>query len=189
MTKLSKREFVLLVILFIAISGAAYYNFVLRPYYAASDEIDVQTAECQTAINDAIAKKTAIDLTDTKIKAIEDEMSNKLKNVLDSIDRPAIIVLLNKTLAPKATEIIYAFSPAYQELESNYITTVEISCKCTQGDFLGILADLRAAKPITRVLVSSIRVVDSTTDICDTTITLDVLTTSITPTNTDFTYE
>ena len=188
MTKLSKREKTLLIILLIALCGALYYNFVLKTYLAKNEEINIKINDTRTALNDSKLKAASILLVDQKMKLINDEMASKFEKVLDSIDRPAIIVMMDKVLLPQATNISFGFSPAYQELKSNYITTVEVSFQCTQDGFFQILSKLRTAEYVNRVITSSLKISDPNTGVCEGSISVDVLTKSIIPTRTEFTY-
>lgn len=189
MSNLSKREIGLLVVLLIAVCIAIYYNFVLKPYFADSEALRIETNDCRSAINDAKLKKASILKIDQDMKAIQTDMDQKLSNVLDSIDRPAMIVLLSKTLLPYVTSSTITFSPVYQELGSNYITTIEASFQCTNEGFIRILSNLRTAKPITRVVTSSIKLFDGTNGNCDAKIMIEIITSSIIPTNIEFTYK
>lgn len=189
MNNLSKREIVLLSILFVAILGAVYYNFVLKPFLADREEINMQIDDCQTAISNAKMKTAAIASVEKQMEDINAAMGDKLANVLDSIDRPAIIVLLEKTIYPEAENSTLSFSPDYRELGSNYITTVTASFSCTGKEFLQILTKLRTNIPISRVVESSLRIVNEATGECEASITIEVLTTSIVPTNTEFNYK
>ncbi|MHB8962685.1 MAG: hypothetical protein ACYC5K_05980 [Saccharofermentanales bacterium] len=189
MTSLTKREVTLLVVLFIAISGAIYYNFVLKPYLADKEAMDIEMTDSRTAINEAKLKKASIKMVEDKMAVIQEDMDQKLATVLDSIDRPAIIVLLDKTLFPEASNSVFTFLPDYQELGSNYITTAEITFDCTPDEFLEILSRLRAAIPVSRVATSSLRKLEDDTGDFEAMITLEVLTRSITPTNTEFNYK
>lgn len=186
MTNLSKREVVLLGVLFIAVCGALYFNFIFRPYLDKSDALGVEIEDCRTQINDSKLKKASIAMIDQKMDVIETEMKDKLKNVLDSIDNPAIIVMLNKNVAPLATNVTYSFSSTYKELGSNYITSVEVSFDSTEAKLLTILTNLRKATPVTRVETSAINVTDPATGVCKVTITVEYITASVTPTKTDF---
>ena len=189
MTNLTKREVGLLVVLFIAISIAVYYNFVLRPYLDNKDAIDIEMTDSRTAINEAKLKKASIKMIDDKMAVIQTDMDQKLDTVLDSIDRPAIIVLLSKTIYPEATESTITFSPAYTELGSNYITTADISFHCTAEEFTTILTRLRTNIPISRVATSTLTVLEDGSGDYDAMIILEILTRSITPTNTEFNYK
>ncbi len=184
MTKLSKREVTLLIILVIALCGALYYNFVLKPYLAKNVTISTKTIEVNKSLNDFKAKSNAILALEANIKAIEDEMAPKFKTVLDSIDRPAIIVMLDKNLQPQATNITLQFSPAYEDLKSNYITTVEASFQCTQEGFKQILSNLKTAAYVNRVIKSSLTIADPNTDSCNASISIEILTVAVLPTGT-----
>ncbi|MHB1454466.1 MAG: hypothetical protein ACYCYM_11005 [Saccharofermentanales bacterium] len=189
MTNLSKREITLLLVLFIAISGAVYYNFVLKPYLADKESMNIEMTDAKTAISDAKMKKATIRSVDAKIAVIQTDMDQKLATVLDSIDRPAIIVLLNKTIYPEAKNSTITFAPEYTELGSNYITTADITFQCTAAEFATILTRLRTNIPISRVAASTLTALADGSVNYDATITLEILTKSITPTNTEFNYK
>ena len=184
MTKLSKRETTLLVILLIALCGALYYNFVLKTYFAKSANIVLKTGEVMASLNDSKAKTASIMMLDKNIKEMQDAMAQKSATVLDSIDRPAIIVMLDKILLPQATNITLGFSSAYQDLKSNYITTVEVTFQCTGQEFRQILTKLKAATYVNRVVASSLMIVDPASDTCNAAISIEILTSSVKPTKT-----
>lgn len=188
MTKLSKREIVLVIILFIAISCAVYYNFVFNPYLVKSDEITIKMSDTQTKLNDYKLKKASTKTVNSKMEVIKADLGSKLNRVLDSIDNPAIIVMLRKTLPPSATSTILGFSPTYQDLKNNYVTTVEVSFKCNQEGFVKVLTNLSTADYVNRVINSSLTVTDPLTNACDARISIEILTKSITPTKTVFSY-
>ncbi len=189
MSSLSKREIILLILLFIAIIGAIYYNVVLKPYFNNDVALDAQITDVNTSINDARQKAAVIEIINGKIKDIRTDMDQKFTNVLDSIDNPAIIVLLNKTVYPEAADPTFTFSPAYTDLGNNYITTVVAAFQCKKDDFGKILAKLRSTMPISRVTNASIQVVDEATKNCEATISINILTSSLVPTNTEFNYK
>ena len=182
MTKLSKRETTLLVLLLIALCGALYYNFITKPYFAKRVDIVVKTSEVRASINDSKAKFASILMLDKNIKDIQDKMGQKFSKVLDSIDRPAIIVMLGKTLRPQATNITLGFPSSYQDLKSNYITTVETTFQCTQDGFRQILSNLATAAYINRVVTASLILTDPESGICSASASIEILTSSVLPT-------
>lgn len=184
MTKLSKREINLLAILLIALCGALYYNFVLKSYFTKSAAMVVKTSEVRTSINDSKAKSASILMLDKNIKEIQDTMAQKFSTVLDSIDRPAIIVMLDKSLLPQATSVTLGFDPSYQDLKSNYITSVEATFQCTEEGFRQILTKLKTAAYVNRVVASSLLVTDPASDMCNASISIEILTSSVLPTKT-----
>ncbi len=184
MTKLSKRESVLLVLLLIALCGALYYNFILKPYLAKSVDIALKTGEVRVSISDSKAKSAATALLDKSIKDIQDKMGQKFEKVLDSIDRPAIIVMLSKTMRPHASNITLGFPPSYQDLKSNYITTVETTFQSTEDGFQRILTNLETAAYINRVIKASLILTDPEAGICSASVSIEILTSSVLPTKT-----
>jgi hypothetical protein len=184
MSKLSKRETTLLVILIIALCGALYYNFVFKSYLATSSDIDVEKIDVSQSVSDLKMKYASIQMLDKNIKAIQDEMAPKFETVLESIDRPSIIVMLEKCLYPQATNVTYQFSPSYDNLNSNFITSVQVSFQCTPQGFRQILMNLRSADHVNRVLSSSLVLADPVTTESDASITIEILTKSVLPTGT-----
>ena len=184
MTKLSKREITLLILLVIALCGALYYNFVLKAFFNQTAIINAEMIEVTKTINDSKAKSASILTLDKSIKTIQDEMTAKFRPVLDSIDRPAIIVMLNKNLASQAANITYQFSPTFQDLKSNYITTVQATFQCTQAGFTQILLNLKAAEYVNRVITASYAVADPNTDSCEASVAIEILTGSLQPSKT-----
>lgn len=188
MIKLSKREIVLVVVLFIAISIAMYYNFVFKPYVAKSDEVALKISDTQSSLSDLKLKKASTNMINGKIEVIKTDLGVKLNRVLDSIDNPAIIVMLRKTLPPSATSTVLGFSPTYKDLKNNYVTIVEVSFKCNQEGFVKVLTNLSTTDYVNRVINSTLTVVDPVTNLCDARISIEILTKSITPTKMEFTY-
>ena len=184
MSKLSKRETTLLVILVIALCGALYYNFVFKAYLATSSDIDLEKVDVTQSVSDLKMKYASIQMLDKNIKDIEDEMAPKFEKVLESIDRPTIIVMLEKCLYPQASSVTYQFSPSYDNLQSNFITSVQVSFKCTPQGFRQILVNLRSADHVNRVISSSMVLADPVTSESDASITIEILTNSVLPTGT-----
>ena len=188
MTNLSKREGVMVIVLSIAICGALYYNLVFKPFLAKNEEISTRITDTQTTLNDFKVKKASIIAVDKKLLVINTEMGENLERVLDSIDNPGIIVMLNKILPPIANTITLGFSPSYKDLGNSYITTVETSFLCNQEGFRQILENLSKSEYENRVINSYLKVVDPVTNSCEARISIEILTKSIIPTKTEFTY-
>lgn len=197
MTSLSKREIGLLIFLLIALSLAGYYNFVLKPYFNDSDKITSEIMEANDSLNDLKMKTAATLMVDKKIVDIQDEIGKNLDKVLDSIDNPAIIVMLTKTLPPHAVNPNYSFSPSYKELNGTYLITVEATFQCTADGFKQVLTNLKNAKYLNRVITSSFTIQATNTTgnatgaaagTGDARVSIEILTKSITPTNTEFNY-
>lgn len=181
MGKLSKREKGLLVVLVIAVAGLLYYNFILKDFIETYGNIGTQIKDTETKIQDLRLKKSSITMIDEKIDDLSAECQVDSDRVLDFIDRPKIIMALNKTISPYGDNINYQFPMTYVTLQDNFVTTAEISFKSTVEDFEKILNSLRNLEYINKITNASVSSVDPVSGNSDIRMEVEILTKDIYP--------
>ncbi|MDD2393745.1 MAG: hypothetical protein PHV88_06780, partial [Eubacteriales bacterium] len=78
MSKLSKREKGLLIVLLIALTGMIYYNFVLKDFISEYTSVNAEIADTQVRISDSKQKETSIRMVDEKLEQLHMEIDNDL---------------------------------------------------------------------------------------------------------------
>lgn len=188
MSKLSKREIVMLTVLIIAIISAGYYNFIFKPFQADAEEISLKINETKSTLSDLKLKKATIKMIDEKIVNINNEMKQKFDHMLYSIDNAAILVMLNKTLPPFATLSDITFASEYQDLKFCYITTINVTFKCDRAGFIKVLTNINNADYVNRIIGSKLSITDPASGACDASVSIEILAKSLIPTKIDFVY-
>ncbi|MDD4188724.1 MAG: hypothetical protein PHX37_01390 [Eubacteriales bacterium] len=176
MKGLSKREAVMLAVLFAVLTLAGYYNFFLKEYIEKNDLVTAQIAEAKTEISDSKVVQSAIILIDKKIEELTKSIGEYSNELLPGLDRPEIIRILDTAAYPYLSGSTVTFDLSQKEMGTNSIYTVVISFKTTKDNFMTILENLRDANLVNRVITSSLSIDNAETDECSAMILLEVLT-------------
>ena len=176
MKNLTKREAVMLIVLVIVLALAGYYNFFLKGHLERNLNVDDEVRTTIGAINDAKLKQAAIQITEKSIEEIGLEIAEYSENVLPGLDRPEILRMLDRSIYPYITNSVISFSSSYTELGSNYIFNVIVSFQTKRADYIVILEKLREEKMVSRVVTSSMALIDVGSDEATCSITLEFLT-------------
>ena len=176
MKNLSKRELNMVIVLFVIIAVAIYYNFYFRTFLDENAFLDAEITSTRSLVNDAKLKTAAIAQTEIKIVEINEQIEEFSENILPGLDRPEIIRMLDRSIYPYMTGSEITFVTSYRDLGSNFIFTVEMSFSSLLEDYPTILSSLQNESIINRVVNSSLAITDSETDAITVRIAMEVLT-------------
>ncbi|MFA6736673.1 MAG: hypothetical protein WCR87_07125 [Saccharofermentanales bacterium] len=157
MSKLSKREKGLLIVLLIALTGMIYYNFVLKDFISEYTLVNAEIADTQVRISDSKQKETSIRMVDEKLEQLHMEIDNDLNKVLGWVNRPEIIRMLDSAMAGIVSDPSYYFPAGYITLPGNHITTVEVVFNGTEDQTRNVLKALGRTDYVNRVLIAEFR--------------------------------
>lgn len=176
MKSLSKREGIMLIALVIVLSLAGYYNFYLKAFLNNNANVEANMVVTTSAIKDAKLKQAAIKKTEESIDKITLEIDEYSKNVLPGLDRPEIIRMLDRSIYPYITNSAIKFNSSYNELGSNYVFIVELSFQVLEADYVPLLEHLRSEAMVSRVVTSSLAIINTVTNEATCSISLEILT-------------
>ncbi len=156
MMKVSKRETILLVILFIMICGFLYYNFYFVNAMAEIDSLNAEVDTLNTQVRDAKQKAVAVDLLKKQVTDIQNEASVKLSKVISSIDQPDLLMMISNQLNGLSQESSISFAIDYQKLPSSRVTSVKVQFLTNYQSLKQILLRLNQAPYVNRVVIGTV---------------------------------
>ncbi len=181
MSKLSKREKGLLVILLITVAGVIYYSFVLKDFLSDYRNLDLQITNTRNMIQDYKLKNTSVKMIDDNLDKLHEEIDGNLDKVLEGIDRPEILRMLSRKFSVLDEQPFYRFPAGYITLKENYIVTVEADFIASEEQFMNILNSFKKAEYVNRILSASYISGDSSADKGSARIDIEILTRGLIP--------
>ncbi len=160
MSRLSKREKVLLVLLLVALAGLLYYNFVLKSFIEDNNALNLEIESKQALIQDYKLKDASVKMIDERLAKLHEETDDILGRVLTGIDRSEILKMLGEAVGSVCNDPDYLFIPGYVTVKESSITTVEVTFTCSENQLRTILRNLQNTRYVNRVTTAAFGISD-----------------------------
>ncbi|MDD3242711.1 MAG: hypothetical protein PHD32_03175 [Eubacteriales bacterium] len=156
MTKITKRETALLLVLLIAAAGFLYYQFFYVGFRtkltAAQDELDRAKQTLQVLEQ----KEKIVQQQRSELEALQSSAQTTLSSVLPAFDQPLVLDELRRIAEPLCASYDLDFQIQSTPLEYGSVESVTLTAYTNYADLKLLLGDLAACPYVNRTVVASL---------------------------------
>lgn len=154
--KVSKRETVLLIVLFVLICGFLYNKFFFVPIYNEITDLNQEIGVLTNDLKEIKIKQSAVEKLKVTVDELQAEAEIKLKDMMKTIDQPEMLVMISHQLDTLSSHSVYMFPREYEELNNCRIYTVRVQFMTDYSSFKQILSRLSNVPNVNRVVIGSL---------------------------------
>jgi len=148
--KLSKREKVLLIVVFIIMGAVAYFLLYLQPTLNEMNKLSSQNMNNQTTINANIVLKATLERTTLDIDADEAKIEEFSSNVRSAFDQPDIQVYLYNVMNKYGYKVMITFN-GYGDLGHVKYCNISVSMKGSYDALKSVLNEFANSEHFIKV--------------------------------------
>jgi hypothetical protein len=154
--KITRREGVLLIVLFTLICGFLYYQFYFTDAMARLEESRQQNEALKIQLDDIRRKALAVNTLRQKLDILENEARQRMDRVIASADQPDLLVMLSEQLSGLAQKETVVFSVDTRQTTGGTLCTVTLRFATDYPSLQTFLARMQEAPYRNRVVVGTL---------------------------------